>query len=161
MFFNVYQIIIIYGVLYMKKLLLVGIISSILLGCAGGPKASEEEDRLAKQFIQPTNGTSNLYVYRNEILGGAINMDILIDNNRIATTGPKTYIFKNLPAGQHKIEGIAAEGTSIITVNMKPNNNHFVWQEVKMGFIGARNKLQEVDEKEGKQGVLESSLLQQ
>ncbi len=143
----------------MKKLVLLTLISSLLAGCAGGPKASKEEDILAKQFISPNNGTSNLYIYRNENFGGGVDMEVYIDDNYIATTGPKTYIFKNLPAGEHKIEGKAFEGTSIIKINMLPNHIHYVWQEVKMGVFGARNRLQEVNSKEGQEGVLESSRL--
>lgn len=146
-------------ILKMKKLLLIGVFSLFLVGCAGGPKATPDADNKAKQFTPPSDNTANLYVYRNESFGGAINMDILIDNERIATTGAKTYIMANLPSGEHKIEGIAAEGTSILKVNMLPNTNKFVWQEVKAGFFGARNKLQEVSEEQGKKGVLESQLL--
>lgn len=142
----------------MKKLLLITL-SLFIVGCAGGPKATAEDDTKAKQFIAPTDNTANLYVYRNENFGGAINMDILIDNQRVATTGPKTYIMKNLPAGEHKVEGIAAEGTSILTVNLLPNTIKFVWQEVKMGGFAARNKLQEVSMDVGKKGVQESKLL--
>ena len=43
---------------------------------------------------------------------------------------------------------------------MLPNTIHYVWQEVKMGFFGARNKLQEVSEQRGKKGVMESKLLE-
>lgn len=143
----------------MKKLILL-FISLFLIGCAGGPKATQEQDTQAKKFIAPTDNTANLYIYRNESFGGAINMDILIDNVRIATTGPDTYIMANLEAGKHKIEGVAAEGTSILNVDLQPNTNKFVWQEVKMGVFAARNLLKEVSEKEGKAGVLESQLLQ-
>ena len=143
----------------MKKLLAVGLVSTLLVGCAGGPKASKEEDQIAKQFISPTNGTSNLYIYRNEYFGGGIDMDVYIDEQKVAITGPKTYIFQNLNAGEHKIESEAFEGKSILNIDMQPNKTHYIWQEVKMGVFGARNKLQEVSEEEGKKGVLESSLL--
>lgn len=143
----------------MKKILALIFASFLLVGCAGGPKADKAADLQAKQFIKPTNGTSNLYIYRNELFGGAINMDVYVDNQRITTTGPKTYIVKNLPAGEHKIEGKGFEGTSILKLNMLPNTIHYVWQEVKMGFIGARNRLHEVSEQQGKKGVMESKLL--
>ena len=144
----------------MKKLLILLLTTCLLAGCAGGPKANKESDLQAKQFIPPTNGTSNISIYRNEIFGGAINMDVYIDDQRVATTGPKTFIMKNLPAGEHKIEGKGFEGTSILKLNMLPNTIHYVWQEVKMGFFGARNKLQEVSEQRGKKGVMESKLLE-
>ena len=34
----------------------------------------------------------------------------------------------------------------------------YVWQEVKMGFIAARGKLQVVDEATGRKGVAETAL---
>lgn len=144
----------------MKKLLLFGLVSIFLVGCAGGPKAPKEQDQLAKEFRVPSDNTSNLYIYRNEMFGGAIDMDVLIDGNIIATTGPKTYILANLPAGKYKIEGLGGEGASILTVNLLPNSLKFIWQEVKMGVWMARNKLQEVSDYIGKKGVLDSQLLE-
>ncbi|WP_338809621.1 DUF2846 domain-containing protein [Neisseria leonii] len=131
----------------------------LLAACAGGPLATVEADAAAKKFVAPSDNTANLYIYRNESFGGAINMNVFIDNQRVATTGPKTYIMKNLPAGAHKVEGVAAEGTSILNIDLLPNTIKFVWQEVKMGIFGARNKLQEVSAEEGMKGVQESKLL--
>lgn len=150
----------------MYKLLFLILTSFLLVACssglnssAGGPKANKEQDFQAKQFDIPTDGTSNLYIYRNEALGGFVNMNIRINNQNIAVTGPQTYIFENLPAGSYKIEGISVGGDSTLYVELLPNTQKFIWQEVKFSALGTTSKLQEVSESEGKSGVLESSLL--
>ncbi|WP_156400810.1 hypothetical protein [Pseudomonas sp. Root329] len=43
---------------------------------------------------------------------------------------------------------------------MEAGKNYVVWQEVKVGFIKARNNLQVVDDKTGRAGVAESKLIQ-
>lgn len=143
----------------MKKIL-IGLLVLLLVGCAGGAKAPKQQDYAAKMFKLPSDGTSNLYIYRNEILGGDVSMDIFIDEKRIATTGPKTYILVNLPAGKHRIEGFALNKPSVLNVNLLPNSVKFVWQEVKIKLLLIENKLQEVNEDIGKKGVLESQLLE-
>ena len=143
----------------MKKVFFILLSAFLIVGCAGGPKATPAADAKAKQFILPTDGTANLYIYRNEMFGGGVNMDVFVDDKRAGTTGPKTFIMKNLPAGEYKVEGVAFEGSSILKVNLQPNTYKFIWQEVKMGVLGARNKLKEVDPVTGKSGVLESKLL--
>ncbi|RPE86070.1 uncharacterized protein DUF2846 [Vespertiliibacter pulmonis] len=143
----------------MKKLL-IGLLALVLVGCAGGTKAPRQQDYVAKMFNVPSDGTSNLYIYRNEILGGDVGMDIYIDEKRIARTGPQTYILVNLPAGKHRIEGFAGRKPSVLTVNLLPNSLKFIWQEVKIDLLFAENKLQEVSDDIGKKGVLESQLLE-
>ena len=41
---------------------------------------------------------------------------------------------------------------------MSSDGATYVWQEVKMGFIAARGKLQVVDEATGRKGVAETAL---
>lgn len=53
-----------------------------------------------------------------------------------------------------------AESDSTLAVDTKPGKNHFVWQEVKMGALYARSKLQLVDEKTGMAGVGECKLIE-
>ena len=45
-------------------------------------------------------------------------------------------------------------------MNAEAGKNNFVWQEIKMGLIIARNKLQIVDEATGKAGIAESKLIE-
>ncbi|RZJ09198.1 MAG: hypothetical protein EOP39_12055 [Rubrivivax sp.] len=59
--------------------------------------------------------------------------------------------------GKHTVES-KAENTDKIEVDAQPGMLYYIWQEVKMGVLGARNKLQLVSEADGKKGVSETKL---
>jgi hypothetical protein len=144
-----------------KKHLLLGaflIAASVMSGCASVPMASDEKDVAAKTFkVQP--GKSNIYVYRNESMGGAVKMEIDLDGKQVGTTAAKTYLLLTVDPGKHTLVS-HAESDSTLAVDTKPGKNHFVWQEVKMGALYARSKLQLVDEKTGMAGIGECKLIE-
>jgi len=133
------------------------IIVSLLTGCASVPMASLDEDKQAKQFIL-NPGKSNIYMYRNESLGGAIAMPVALDGRVAGKTGPKTYFYWSVDPGEHTITSLT-ENTAKITINAKAGRNHYIWQEVKMGMWAARSQLHEVSEKKGEKGVNECKLI--
>ena len=130
----------------------------LMTGCASVPMASKDTDVKAKQFAPAQKGTANLYIYRNEIMGSAIKMPVLIDGIAVGDTVAKAYIYKTLPAGSHTIVS-KAENDSSLTIDMQAGRNYFVWQEVKMGLLYARSKLHLVDEATGEAGVKECGLV--
>jgi PBP1b-binding outer membrane lipoprotein LpoB len=130
----------------------------LMSGCASVPMAGKSADAKAKQFVPSQDGTANLYIYRNEIIGSAIKMPVLIDGVEAGDTVAKAYIFKTLPPGSHTIVS-KAENDSSLTVDMQAGQNYFVWQEVKMGVLYARSKLHLVTEETGEDGVRECGLI--
>ena len=130
----------------------------LMTGCASVPMASKDTDVKAKQFAPAQTGTANLYIYRNEIMGSAIKMPVLIDGIAVGDTVAKAYIYKTLPTGSHTIVS-KAENDSSLTIDMQAGRNYFVWQEVKMGVLYARSKLHLVDEATGEAGVKECGLV--
>ena len=50
--------------------------------------------------------------------------------------------------------------TLALTLDVEQGKQYFIWQEVKMGLLYARNLLQEVDESVGRAGVLECKMIQ-
>ena len=124
-----------------------------LAGCASVPMASMEADSSAKQFL-PRKSYSNIYLYRNETIGGAVAMTVSLDGKVIGKTGPQTYFLLEVTPGKHEIAS-HTENTARITIDAKEGRNHYVWQEVKMGMWQPRSQLQEMNEEEGKKGVLE------
>lgn len=46
----------------------------------------------------------------------------------------------------------------MLEVDAKPGKLYFVWQEVKLGLMSARSKLQLMDDDKGRKGVLETKL---
>ena len=142
----------------MKRYFLLGVIfaTSVLGGCASVPMASLEADTNAKQFnVEPNK--SNIYLYRNESMGGAIAMPVALDGQVAGKSGPQTFFLWSVEPGEHEVTSLT-ENTAKIKINTKAGKNHFIWQEVKMGMWTARSKLNEVDEEEGKKGVEECKL---
>lgn len=132
-------------------------IAMVLTGCATAPTASVEQDNKAKMFsISPNR--SSIYIYRNESMGGAVKMDVELDGKPVGFTKAKTYFALDVSPGKHSIVS-KAENDSVLEVNTMAGKISYVWQEVKMGVMYARNKLQDVDETTGKAGVAECKLL--
>lgn len=143
-----------------KKIILAGLlVSSVLVsGCASVPMASSERDAQSKSFLVNPD-KANLYVYRNESFGAAIKMDLDVDGKPIGQTVAKSYFALEVAPGKHTLIS-KAENDSVLEVNAEAGKNYFVWQEVKMGLLYARNKLQLVDDATGKQGVGECKLIE-
>jgi len=142
-----------------RKLIAVAALMGVLgvSGCASVPMADKATDTQAKQF-QPAPDKARVYVYRNEVMGSAIKMPVLIDNVAAGDTTSKTYIEKDLAPGSHTITS-KTEKDSTITIDILAGKIYYVWQEVKMGMFAARSQLHEMDETKGQAGVRESKLI--
>ena len=140
----------------MKKLILAVVIASSLVGCASVPMGDVKQDAALKTFTVPAD-KAGVYVYRNESMGGSVKMDVAVDGVAIGQTAAKTFLYKEVTPGKHTISS-KAENTDTVEIDAKPGAINYVWQEVKMGVMYARNKLHLVEEAEGKKGVLETKL---
>ena len=143
-----------------KKFLLVGLLagSALITGCASVPMASIERDAQTKSFsVKPDK--ANIYVYRNESMGGAVKMDVELGGKPIGQTAAKTYFALEVAPGKHTLVS-KAENDAFLDVPAEAGKNYFVWQEVKMGLLYARNKLMLVDDATGKAGVAECKLIE-
>jgi hypothetical protein len=99
-----------------------------------------------------------VYVYRNESFGGAVKMDLFVDGFPAGATVAKAFTLVPVRPGPHKLVS-KAENDSELLLLAQPGQNIFVWQEVKMGLLYARNKLQLVPPQQGQAGVLECNLI--
>jgi hypothetical protein len=137
--------------------ILLGISIILVQGCASVPMAAMGEDADAKEFTLLENKAS-IYIYRNEVLGAAIPMTVLVNGEKLGQTASKTYFKLDVLPGEYEIESIS-ENTSSLKILAEAEHNYFVWQEVKMGMWFARSLLQQVDEEKGRAGVTESKLI--
>ncbi|MDZ7861208.1 DUF2846 domain-containing protein [Acidovorax sp.] len=128
-----------------------------LVGCAQVPRASVDQEAKAKQFA-PQAETASLYIYRDELFGGAISMPVNLNNQNLGYTGPKSFFYLNVAPGRYTIESMA-ENQATISIDVQAAKNYFVWQEVKMGLFQARSNLTQTDEARGRQGVLASKMI--
>jgi hypothetical protein len=140
----------------MKGMFVTAVLAAILAGCASVPMGDAKQDAALKTFTVPAD-KAGLYIYRNESMGAAIKMDVEVDGKAIGQTAANTYLYKEVAPGKHLITS-KAENTDSIEIEAKPGTLNYVWQEVKMGLMYARTKLNLVDEAEGKKGVLETKL---
>lgn len=127
-----------------------------LVGCASVQMGDAKQDAALKTFgVKPD--TAGIYVYRNENFGGAVRMDVEIDGQAVGQTAAKTFIYKEVAPGKHKITS-KSENADTVEVDAAGGKLYYIWQEVKMGVLYARTKLHLVGEEEGKKGVLETRL---
>jgi hypothetical protein len=126
-------------------------------GCAAHvPMATSEQDLAAKQFVASSD-TANLYVYRNERMGLAVSMSVLLDGSWLGDTAAMTYLHVPITPGDHRVIS-KTENTAEVSFTAEPGKNYFVWQEVKMGMAAARSALHLVDDGKGRAAVAECSL---
>ena len=143
-----------------KRYLSLGAILLALLvsGCVSVPMASMEKDKSAKAFVVKPD-MANIYVYRNETMGAAIKMPVVLNGKIVGDTAAKTYLLLEVAPGSHTLIS-KTENDSRLTVNAVAGRNYFVWQEVKMGAWAARSLLQLVDETTGRAGVADCNLVE-
>jgi len=131
---------------------------SLLSGCASVPMASNEQDTALKQFSPPAGDKAGLYIFRNTFVGQALKKTLSIDGTVIGATANKTYFYREIMPGQHKLSTESEFGDNSITLLADGGKNYFVEQYIKMGaFVGGAG-LKIVSEEEGKRGVLECRL---
>jgi len=130
----------------------------LLTGCASVHMASVEHDAQAKSFAVKSD-KANIYLFRNESMGAAVKMDVVLDGKPVGQTVAKSYMKFEVKPGQHTLIS-KAESDDVLNVNVDAGKNYFVWQEVKMGMLYARSLLHLSDEQTGKAGVLECKLIE-
>jgi hypothetical protein len=140
----------------MRKIVFISVLALVMTGCASVQMADPQQDASLKTFkVAPDK--AGIYIYRNESMGAAVKMDILVDGKQIGESAAKTYFYQEVTPGKHTVSS-KAENTDTLEVTVKPGTLSYIWQEVKMGILMARTKLSLVSEEEGKKGVQESKL---
>ncbi len=113
--------------------LCVCLVLSLAAGCATVPMATQDLDLEAKSFLAPPD-MANIYIYRNEMFGGAVKMTVLVDDQFAGDTASKTYILKTVEPGAHTIIS-KSENDATLFLDVVAGQNYYVWQEVKMGQV--------------------------
>jgi hypothetical protein len=145
--------------MFKKSLFLLTLmVSAHLTGCASVPMASKEDDQMRKQFSEPAQASSGLYIYRNSIVGGALKKTIYLDGVQIGESAPKTYFYKEIQPGEHKLSTESEFSPNDLLINTEGGKNYFVLQQIKLGVFVGGAKLELVPEDKGKKGVLECKL---
>jgi hypothetical protein len=139
-----------------QRLFFALLFAAAMTGCATVPMGDTKEDARLKSFSARPQ-TAGIYVYRNETMGAAIRMDVDVDGFALGQTAANTYLYTDVAPGRHVVTS-KAENTDNVEINAVAGKLYYIWQEVKMGFGSARNKLHLVDEAEGRKGVASTRL---
>lgn len=139
-----------------KRILFLALMSLTLVDCASVQMADPAKDAQAKQFTAKPD-VAGIYIYRNESMGTALKMDIDLAGKPLGLSAAKTYFYAEVQLGMHKITS-KTENTVEIGIDEIAGKLYYVWQEVKMGILSVRSKLQLVDEATVQAGVNECKL---
>ena len=119
----------------------------LLVSCATTTQLVEIPDQ-TKPIEKPEN--CRIYVMRPTTFAYAISMRVTDNDTPIGNTGPKGYLCWETSAGTNTINGIS-ENISTLPMVTEAGQTYYIQQNVRMGFLFARNKLEAVDEATGKQ----------
>ncbi len=84
-------------------------------------------------------------------------MEVDVDGKPLGQTAAKTYLYTEISPGKHTVTS-KADNSDSIEIDTMAGKLYYIWQEVKMGVLSARTKLNLVTEEEGQKGVLETKL---
>ncbi|HVV51458.1 MAG TPA: DUF2846 domain-containing protein [Polyangia bacterium] len=144
----------------MQRSVVAALVVSLALsavGCATVPMAAAADDARMKQR-QPGPESALIYVYRNEVIGYSVHMDVDLDGRPWGATVAKSFMVWEVPPGRHTLVS-HAENDTLLVLDTLPGQRYFVWQEVKMGILYARSALQLVPDAVGATGVGECRLV--
>lgn len=111
-----------------------------LAGCASTKQYVAFPDQ-TKTVDNPEK--ARVYVLRPEVLGCAISMSVRDQDTLIGRTGGQGYLCWEREPGKTVVTG-SAENTSTVELILQKGQAYYIWQEVCMGFVIARNRMQEI-----------------
>jgi hypothetical protein len=95
--------------------------------------------------------------FRKQSARRSVKMSVALDGRILGDTAAKTFLLASVDPGPHALVS-KAENDARLEFVAEPGKNVYVWQEVKMGLLMARSKLQLVDEESARARVNECSL---
>jgi hypothetical protein len=126
----------------------------LFTGCASVPVANQELTASAKQFKQPDQGKSGLYIYRTGGLGAALKKDIKINGNCIGETAPNVFFHEEVRGDQEYIISTESEfSPNDLKLQAKSGENYFIKQYMRPGLVVAGAGLKLVDNAEGQKAI--------
>lgn len=132
----------------MKSWVITIIACLTLLGCASVPMGDPEQDAALKTFtVAPDQ--AGLFIYRDQIFGSAVKLDVQVDGTPLGQTAVMTYLYTPVTPGRHVVSS-SAKNTASLEVDIEPGSVAYVRQQLEMG---PRVDLHLMGEEEGRQGV--------
>ena len=142
-----------------KKIVLVILSVLHFAGCATVPMQGKEESLKAKEFSQPEEGYSGLYLFRAGGMGTALKKDIWVNGKCIGETAPHMFFYEKVKSGQeYKISTESEFSPNDLLIKPESGKNYYIEQYMKMGLFVGGAGLELVSEEEGKRKISELEL---
>ncbi len=128
-----------------RKISLIVGACATLAACASGPTLSESESAQ----IAPAPDETRIVVYRNSILGAAIQPLVAVNGQQTGRCTANGVFFVDVPKGQYRISA-ATEVERAITVDTTNANIAYVRCSIGLGLIAGRPKFEVVPNETGR-----------
>ena len=144
-----------------KKIVTLSILLSALYlsGCASVPLASKEEDNSQKEFKQPSNDKSGIYIYRKANLGMALKKTIKVNGKEICETADSTYFYLTVAPGQHLLQTESEIGYNDAELNTVGGENYYIKQWLRPGLIVGGAHLSIMDKEQAQKDIQSLKLI--
>lgn len=139
-----------------RKFAITAFTISVLVGCASVPMESEQTAQQAKEFNPPADGNAGLYIYRDSSMGSALKKDIWVDNECVGESAAKVFFYKEVKGdAEHTISTESEFSPNDLVLTTESGKHYFIRQYIKMGLAVGGANLELMDEKEGKQDIMD------
>ncbi len=120
-----------------------------------GISYSTDTDKTKHPTPEPPAGKAMIFVVRPTMAGNKVQSRLGVDGKWIGVNRGDNYFFFALDPGQHYFCS-QAENRSVMAMKVEAGKTYYLQQKIRMGFMKARNKLEALEEKEGKEGLAKS-----
>lgn len=127
-----------------SRTVLVGLMGFLMMACA----STKQYVAIPDQSMAVGADKARIYVLRPVSLGGAVPMKVSDGSTTIGVTGPKGALCWDREPGPADISS-HAENVHHLKINAEKGMVYYLLQRVKMGFMIARTKLEQLSKEEG------------
>lgn len=120
------------------------LVVALMSGCASGTKLSET----AVATTDVPAGKTRIVVYRDQVMGAAVQPEITVDAAPTGKCQPKGVFFVDVPAGMHRLTAMT-ETTSAINVDTSKYRVAYVKCSIGFGLFVGRPSLTQVASESG------------
>ena len=122
------------------------------IGCASGPKYAE----VAQTIPELRADQGRIYVYRNSVLGAAIQPDVKLNGEVIGSSAAKGFYFVDRAPGEYKMM-TSTEVDRSLSFILEASQIRYVRLNVSMGFFVGHVYPELVEEAVGQKEIQECS----
>ncbi len=123
----------------MRLVFLTILMGALVSGCASGVAVKDAPEATAP----PARGQSRIVVYRDGVMGAAVQPTVRVNGRETGTCTPNSAFFVDLEPGTHEVSA-KTEVTRSTQVKAEANQTHYVKCSINMGFLVGRPNLAQI-----------------